>query len=68
MRTIVNTVNYRYEKKIMKPKNFPARKLARQISAQSRHTVGATQRLHPETDLLDAAREVRTKKARSSVL
>lgn len=56
----------------MKPKNFPARKLARQIAADSRlglarsgTTARAVLLLSPEAEVLDAARDTRTKKRRA---
>jgi hypothetical protein len=46
----------------MKPKNFPARKLARQIAAKQ----GVSVRHLPESVELESARAIRTKKDRSS--
>ena len=51
----------------MKPKNFPARKLERQLKAKFRAKKGVSMLLNPPMvqRLLDEARKIRTKKDRS---
>lgn len=49
----------------MKPKNFPARKVKKQIEAKVRNRIIKEIELKDKYNLIDQARQVRTKKDRS---
>lgn len=50
----------------MKPRNFPARKLARKLAAEQGFQVGTVWRLTPEDTILAEERKKRSKKRRGS--